>query len=146
MTYESHLAKAALRYLILTAISSSIALASEQEGWRQWGGRLPHTIGCINGTLTWEQTSTARMVLPSQQWSDFQTTAEVHLTLTSHDHSVITEKGVARNNGVASSVTGNRISAGVGTQSISLKLDDRILCESWKFQYSTPGFFSNWNN
>ena len=145
MTYESHLAKAASRYLIVTAISSSIALASEQEGWRQWGGRLPHTIGCVNGTLTWRQTTSARMVHPSEQWSDFQTTAEVDLTLTRPDHSAIKEKGVARNTGVMSSLTGSRISAGVGTQSISLKLDSKILCESWKLDKPTPGFFSDWN-
>ena len=113
--------------LILTVSSSSIALASEQEGWRQWGGRLPHTIGCVNGTMTWRQTSTARMITPNDQWSDFQTTAEVHLTLTRPDHSTIKEKGVARNTGVTSSVTGNRISAGVGTQSISLKKDMQIM-------------------
>jgi len=131
--------------LILTVSSSSIALASEQKGWREWKGQLSHTIGCINGTLKWKQTSTARMVIPSEQWSDFQTTAEVHLTLTRPDHSVIKEKGVARNTGVMSSVTGSRISAGVGTQSISLKLDSKILCESWKFDKPTPGFFSDWN-
>ena len=128
--------------LILTVSSSSIALASEQKGWRGWKGQLPYTIGCINGTLKWKQTSTARMVIPSEQWSDFQTTAEVHLTLTRPDHSTIKEKGVARNTGVMSSVTGSRISAGVGTQSISLKLDGNTLCESWKFDKPTPGFFS----
>ena len=85
------------------------------------------------------------MVIPSEQWSDFQTTAEVQLTLARHDHSVIKEKGVARNIGVTSSVTGNRISAGIGTQSISLKLDGNTLCESWKFEKPTPGFFSDWN-
>ena len=131
--------------LILTVSSSSIALASEQMEWREWTGQLPYTIGCVNGILKWKQTSTARMVIPSEQWSDFQTTAEVHLTLTRPDHSVIKEKGVARNTGVMSSVTGSRISAGVGTQSISLKLDSKILCESWKFDKPTPGFFSDWN-
>lgn len=140
-----HSGKVALQGLIITLTSSSIALAFEQKEWRQWGGRLPHTIGCINGTLTWRQTSTARMLIPSEQWSDFQTTAEVHLTLTRPDHTIIKEKGVARNNGVASSVTGNRISAGIGTQSISLKLDGNTLCESWKFEKPTPGFFSDWN-
>ena len=104
------------------------------HNWRHWGGRLPQTIGCANGKLIWKQTSTARMVIPSKEWSDFKTTAEVHLTLTRPDHPVIKEKGIARNNGVSSSVTGKRISAGVGTQSISLKLDGNILCENWKFQ------------
>ena len=108
--------------LILTVSSSSIALASEQKGWREWKGQLPHTISCVNGILTWKQTSTARMVVPSEQWSNFQTTAEV---------------------GVTSSVTGNRISAGVGAQSISLKLDGNTLCESWKFDKPTPGFLVN---
>ena len=131
-----------IQVLILTVSSSSIALASEQMEWREWTGQLPYTIGCVNGTLNWKQTSTARMVIPSEQWSDFQTTAEVHLTLTRPDHSVIKEKGVARNTGVMSSVTGSRISAGVGTRSISLKLDGNTLCESWKFDKPTPGFFS----
>ena len=131
--------------LILTVSSSCIVLASEQTEWREWKGQLPHTIGCVNGTLKWRQTSTARMITPNDQWSDFQTTAEVHLTLTRPDHSTIKEKGVARNTGVMSSVTGSRISAGVGTQSISLKLDSKILCESWKFDEPTPGFFSDWN-
>ena len=128
---------------ILLAIESSTNTFAQPQGWRQWGGRLPHTIGCMNGTLTWKQISPARMVTPNEQWSDFQTTAEVYLTLTRPNHSVIKEKGIAENNGVASSVTGNRISAGVGTQSISLKLDGNILCESWKFEKPTPGFFSS---
>ena len=113
------------------------------HNWRHWGGRLPQTIGCVNGTLTWEQISTAKMVIPNKQWSDFQTTAEVHLTLTRPDNSVIKEKGVARNNGVLSSVTGKRITAGVGTSSISLKLDGNVLCENWKFQNPNVFTFSS---
>ena len=104
------------------------------HNWRQWKGHIPSTMSCVNGTLTWRQISTARMLIPSKEWSDFKTTAEVHLTLTRPDNSVIKEKGIARNNGVLSSVTGKRITAGVGTQSISLKLDGNILCENWKFQ------------
>ena len=104
------------------------------SNWKLWRGNIPSTMSCANGTLTWKQTSTAKMVIPNEQWSDFQTTAEVHLTLKRPDHSVIKEKGVAKNNGVLSSVTGKRITAGVGTQSISLKLDGNILCENWKFQ------------
>ena len=111
------------------------------HNWRHWGGRLPQTIGCVNGTLTWRQTSTARMIIPSEEWSDFKTIAEVHLTLTRPDNSVIKEKGIARNNGVLSSVTGKRITAGVGTQSIILKLDGKILCENWKFQ--NPNVFNS---
>ena len=104
------------------------------ENWVKWKGHISPTMICDHGTLTWEQISTAKMVIPNKQWSDFQTTAEVHLTLTRPDNSVIKEKGIARNNGVLSSVTGERITAGVGTQSILLKLDGNILCENWKFQ------------
>ena len=140
------------KYIFATTSSLCIFLVAEilpttlisiAKPWRQWRGRLPHKIGCVNGTLAWRQTL-ARMITP-EQWSDFQTTAEVHLTLTRPDHSTIKEKGVARNTGVMSSVTGSRISAGVGTQSISLKLDSKILCESWKFDEPTPGFFSGLN-
>ena len=100
-------------------------------------------MSCANGTLTWKQTSKAKMVIPNKQWSDFKTTAEVQLTLTRPDHPVIKEKGIARNNGVLSSVTGKRISAGVATQSIKLKLDDNILCENWKFQNPNVFTFSS---
>ena len=124
--------------LIITSILLIIPGVRSQDkfdhNWRQWKGHIPPTMSCANGTLTWKQTSTARMLIPSKEWSDFKTTAEVHLTLTRPDHPVIKEKGIARNNGVTSSVTGKRISAGVGTQSISLKLDGNILCENWKFQ------------
>lgn len=143
MSLKYILAMTSSFFIFLIAEGLHANLISIGEPWRQWGGRLPHTIGCINGTLKWKQTSTARMVIPSEQWSDFQTTAEVHLTLTRPDHSTIKEKGVARNTGVMSSVTGSRISAGVGTQSISLKLDGNTLCESWKFDKPTPGFFSD---
>ncbi len=104
------------------------------SNWKLWRGNIPSTMSCANGTLTWSQTSNARMIIPSEEWSDFKTTAEVHLTLTRPNHPVIKEKGIAKNNGVLSSVTGKRITAGVGTQSISLKLDGNILCENWKFQ------------
>ena len=130
--------------LIITSILLIIPGVRSQDkfkdNWRHWGGRLPQTIGCANGKLIWKQTSTARMVIPSKEWSDFKTTAEVHLTLTRPNHPVIKEKGIARNNGVLSSVTGKRISAGVGTQSLTLKLDDNILCENWKFQ--NPNVFT----
>ena len=145
MLFKYMLATTSSFFIFLIAEALHTNLISVAEPWRQWGGQLPHTIGCVNGTLTWRQTTSARMVHPSEQWSDFQTTAEVQLTLTRPDHSTIKEKGVARNTGVMSSVTGSRISAGVGTQSISLKLDSKILCESWKFDKPTPGFFSNWN-
>ena len=100
------------------------------DNWILLRGQIPPTMSCVNGTLTWSQTSSARMIIPSEEWSDFKTTAEVHLTLTRPDNSVIKEKGIARNNGVLSSLTGKGISTGVGTQSISLKLDDNILCEN----------------
>jgi len=124
--------------LIITSILLIIPGVRSQDkfddNWRQWRGQIPPTMSCVNGTLTWSQTSSARMIIPSEEWSDFKTTAEVHLTLTRPDNSVIKEKGIARNNGVLSSLTGKGISTGVGTQSMSLKLDDNILCENWKFQ------------
>ena len=124
--------------LIITSILLIIPGVRSQEkfddNWMPWRGQIPPTISFVNGTLTWRQTSSARMLIPSEEWSDFKTTAEVHLTLTRPNHPVIKEKGIARNNGVLSSVTGKRITAGVGTQSISLKLDGNILCENWKFQ------------
>ena len=120
--------------LIITSILLIIPGVRSQDkfddNWRQWRGQIPPTMSCVNGTLTWSQTSSARMIIPSEEWSDFKTTAEVHLTLTRPDNSVIKEKGIARNNGVLSSLTGKGISTGVGTQSISLKLDDNILCEN----------------
>ncbi|MBO6974298.1 MAG: hypothetical protein JJ844_01215 [Prochlorococcus marinus CUG1435] len=123
--------------LIITCILLIIPGVRSQDKfdyhWRHWKGQIPPTMSCANGTLKWEQISTARMVIPSKEWSDFKTTAEVHLTLTRPDNSVIKENGIARNNGVLSSVTGKRISAGVGTQSLTLKLDENILCENWKF-------------
>ena len=131
--------------LIITSILLIIPGVRSQDkfddNWMEWKGHIPSTMSCVNGTLTWRQTSTARMIIPSKEWSDFKTTAEVHLTLTRPDNSVIKEKGVARNNGVLSSVTGKRISAGVGTQSILLKLDGNILCENWKFQ--NPNVFNS---
>ena len=130
---------------ILLAIGSSAIAFAKPQGWRQWGGRLPNTIGCINGTLTWKQISSARMVTPNDQWSNFRTKAEVYLILTRPNQSVIKEKGIAENNGLASSVTGNRISAGRGTQAIILTLDDNVLCESWKFEKPNPDFFSGYN-
>ena len=124
--------------LIITSILLIIPGVRSQDkidhNWMEWKGHIPSTMSCVNGTLTWRQTSTAKMIIPSKEWSDFKTTAEVHLTLTRPDNSVIKENGIARNNGVLSSVTGKRISAGVGTQSISLKLDGNILCKNWKFQ------------
>ena len=124
--------------LIITSILLIIPGVRSQEkfdhNWRQWKGQIPPTMSCANGTLTWKQTTTAKMVIPNKQWSDFKTTAEVQLTLTRPDHPVIKEKGIARNNGVLSSVTGKRISAGVGTQSLTLKLDGNVLCQNWKFQ------------
>ena len=131
--------------LIITSILLIIPGVRSQDkfddNWRHWRGQIQPTMSCDNGTLTWRQTSSARMIIPSEEWSDFKTTAEVHLTLTRPDNSVIKEKGVARNNGVLSSVTGKRISAGVGTQSILLKLDGNILCENWKFQ--NPNVFNS---
>ena len=130
--------------LIITCILLIIPGVRSQDkfddNWMKWRGHISPTMSCVNGTLKWRQISTAKMVIPSEQWSDFQTTAEVHLTLTRPDNSVIKEKGIARNNGVLSSVTGKRISAGVGTQSMSLKLDGNILCRNWKFQ--KPNFFN----
>ena len=124
--------------LIITSILLIIPGVRSQDkfddNWMEWKGHIPTTMSCVNGKLTWSQTSSARMIIPSKEWSDFKTTAEVHLTLTRPNHPVIKEKGIAKNNGVLSSVTGKRITAGVGTQSISLKLDGNILCENWKFQ------------
>ena len=124
--------------LIITSILLIIPGVKSQDkfddNWMEWKGHIPSTMSCVNGTLTWKQTSPAKMVIPNKQWSDFKTTAEVQLTLTRPDHPVIKEKGIARNNGVLSSVTGKRISAGVGTSLISLKLDNNILCKNWKFQ------------
>ena len=131
--------------LIITCILLIIPGVRSQDkfddNWMKWKGHIPSTMSCVNGTLTWRQTSKAKMIIPSKEWSDFKTTAEVHLTLTRPDNSVIKEKGVARNNGVLSSVTGKRISAGVGTQSILLKLDGNIICENWKFQ--KPNVFTD---
>ena len=101
--------------LIITSILLIIPGVRSQDkfydNWRQWRGQIPPIMSCVNGTLTWSQTSSARMIIPREEWSDFKTTAEVHLTLTRPDNSVIKEKGIARNNGVLSSVTGKRISA-----------------------------------
>ena len=131
--------------LIITSILLIIPGVKSQDkfddNWMEWKGHIPSTMSCVNGTLTWRQTSKAKMIIPSKEWSDFKTTAEVHLTLTRPDNSVIKEKGIARNNGVLSSVTGKRISAGVGTQSILLKLDGNIICENWKFQ--KPNVFTD---
>ena len=131
--------------LIITSILLIIPGVKSQDkidhNWMEWKGHISPTMICANGTLTWKQTSTAKMIIPSKEWSDFKTTAEVHLTLTRPDNSVIKEKGIARNNGVLSSVTGKRISAGVGTQSILLKLDGHIICENWKFQ--KPNVFTD---
>ena len=128
---------------ILLIIPGVISQDKFVDHWRHWKGHIPTTMSCANGTLTWSQISSARMIIPSKEWSDFKTTAEVHLTLTRPNHPVIKEKGIATNNGVLSSVTGKRISAGVATQSIKLKLDDNILCENWKFQNPNVFTFSS---
>ena len=127
--------------LIITSILLIIPGVKTQG--MEWKGHIPSTMSCVNGTLTWRQTYKAKMIIPSKEWSDFKTTAEVHLTLTRPNHPVIKEKGIATNNGVLSSVTGKRISAGVATQSIKLKLDDNILCENWKFQNPNVFTFSS---
>ena len=133
--------------LIITSILLIIPGVRSQnkfhDNWMEWKGHIPSTMSCVNGTLTWRQTSKAKMIIPSKEWSDFKTTAEVHLTLTRPNHPVIKEKGIAKNNGVLSSVTGKRITAGVGTQSITLKLDGNVLCENWKFQNPNVFTFSS---
>ena len=101
-------------------------------------------IGCKNGTLIWEQISSSRMINQDKIWSDYKTTAKVHLILSRPGYEVIKERGTAINHGVNASVKGERISAGIGTQLISLSLDKKVICESWKFGKQTSGFFSSY--
>ena len=121
----------------------SAVFSNSQNELRKWRGQLTNKIGCKNGTLTWNQISSALMVNQDEVWSDFQTTAKVHLILTRPGYKVIEEEGTAINHGVNASVSGERISAGIGTQSISLLLDKKVICESWKFGGQTSGFFSS---
>ena len=132
--------------VVLTIVSSTIStvFSNPQKELQKWGGRLPNKIGCKNGTLIWEQISSSRMINQDKIWSDYQTTAEVHLILSRPGYEVIKERGTAINHGVNASVKGERISAGIGTQLISLSLDKKVICESWKFGNQSSGFFSSY--
>ena len=134
-----------LAFMVLLIVSSTVSavFSNPQNQLRKWRGQLPNKIGCKNGTLTWNQISSTLMVNQDELWSDFQTTAKVHLILTRPGYKVIEEEGTAINHGVNASVSGKRISAGIGTQSISLSLDKKVICESWKFGKQTSGFFSS---
>ena len=134
-----------LAFIVLLIVFSTVStvFSNPQNELRKWRGQLPNKIGCKNGTLTWNQISSALMVNQEELWSDFQTTAKVHLILKRPGYEVIEEEGTAINHGVNASVSGERISAGIGTQSISLSLDTNVICESWKFGKQTSGFFSS---
>ena len=65
--------------LIITSILLIIPGLRSQDkfddNWMEWKGHIPTTMSCVNGKLTWSQTSSARMIIPSKEWSDFKTTA-----------------------------------------------------------------------
>ena len=136
--------KLALVVLMIVSSTISTVFSNPQKELQKWGGRMPNKIGCKNGTLIWEQISSSRMINQDKIWSDYQTTAEVHLILSRPGYEVIKERGTAINHGVNASVKGERISAGIGTQLISLSLDKKVICESWKFGKQTSGFFSSY--
>ena len=109
------------------------------ETWQEWRARFPKNIGCVNGHFSWKQTSSAETLAHDRS------RASVALTLTLPDGSVIREVGIAENSGVTAWVKGKTITAGIGTQLLSLRWKDQVLCESWKFEEPTEGFYNDYS-
>ena len=77
--------KLALVVLMIVSSTISTVFSNPQKELQKWGGRLPNKIGCKNGTLIWEQISSSRMINQDKIWSDYKTTAKVHLILSLFD-------------------------------------------------------------
>ena len=120
-----------------------LTTSSARNGWKEWfvWNEFPEEIGCINGSLSWKQISSA-------DWNDpysAYTNAKVELTVKLENGQVLAEPGEGRVIGLSRYVAGRSITAGIGTLGANVSYKGKTLCREWKGEPPSKDFYIRWS-